>query len=445
MTKIAPFWRGLVVFPLIATAPPLHADEFRLEEAFAAGHTYRTNVQVKIAGNLVLPTEKGKQAQSATLAGASRLTFDERVLEPAEASSLRTIRTYREVQFKRTLGTQTQDAGIRPSVRRMVVIRKGEQRAPFSPDGPLTWGEIDVVRTDVFTPTLVPGLLPGAAVKPGQSWKATAAAVTELTSMQKIESGDLTVEFAGETRVDGKRMARLRISGTITGVNEDGPNRQTLDGTAFFDLDANLLTYLSIRGAHELLDGASGRSVGAINGHFIMTRTPLAEVPADLSDASLRGLTLIPNSENTLLLYDDPALGVRFLYPRAWRVGAVQGKQVTLDHAGAGGILITVEPADKVPTAEAYLREVTAFLQKEKARVAVLSNPARVREAPVALERFALDVAFEQDRARMEYAVLKQTEGGATVAARLPATASAELLAEVERIVRSLTVTKAIK
>jgi hypothetical protein len=263
--------------------------------------------------------------------------------------------------------------------------------------------------------------------------------------MQKIESGDLTVEFAGETRVDGKRMARLRISGTITGVNEDGPNRQTLDGTAFFDLDANLLTYLSIRGAHELLDGASGRSVGAINGHFIMSRSKFGEVPADLSDASLRGLTLIPNSENTLLLYDDPALGVRFLYPRAWRVGAVQGKQVTLDHAGAGGILITVEPADKVPTADAYLREVTAFLQKEKAKVAVLNNPARVREPPVALERFALDVAFEQDRARMEYAVLKQTEGGATVAARLPATASAELLAEVERIVRSLSVTKAIK
>ena len=31
---------------------------------------------------------------------------------------------------------------------------------PFSPDGPLTWGEIDVVRTDVFNPAAIPGLLP---------------------------------------------------------------------------------------------------------------------------------------------------------------------------------------------------------------------------------------------------------------------------------------------
>ena len=44
----------------------------------------------------------------------------------------------------------------------MVVIKAGERKAPFSPDGPLTWGEIDVVRTDVFNPALVPGLLPSA-------------------------------------------------------------------------------------------------------------------------------------------------------------------------------------------------------------------------------------------------------------------------------------------
>ena len=51
------------------------------------------------------------------------------------------------------------------------------------------------------------------------------------------------------------------------------------------------------------------------DGQFVMTRSAVA-LPADLSDASLRGLELKPGIENTLLLYDNPDLGVRFLYPR---------------------------------------------------------------------------------------------------------------------------------
>ena len=152
-----------------------------------------------------------------------------------------------------------------------------------------------------------------------------------------------------------------------------------------------------------------------------------------------------PDAENTQLLYDDSNLGVRFLYPRGWRVGAVQGKQVTLDHVRlGGGLLITLEPASKIPSAEDYLREVTAFLQKEKAKVSVLNHPTRVRPEPGQLDRFTLDVTFEKDAARLEYAVLKQTDGGATLAARLPAASAADLKTDVDRVVRSLSVTKKI-
>ncbi|MBX9582256.1 MAG: hypothetical protein K2X87_18285 [Gemmataceae bacterium] len=411
-----------------------------LAESFRPGHSYTVEVRVKLDGKLAVPTGKDKPPQMVPLNGASRVVYDERILDPDEA-----IRQYREVEFRRVLGSATQDAGIRPAVRRMVVIRAGDRRAPFSPDGPLTWGEIDVVRTDVFVPATIPGLLPPNAVKPGQSWKASTAAVTELTDLETIDDGGVAVELAGVTTVDNRRVARLRVFGTIRGVNQDGPNRQKLDGTAYFDLDAGLLTYLSVRGTHELLDGQTGHTVGVIDGQFTMTRRPLAQPPAGLSDAGLRGVGLKPDAENTLLLYDDPNLGVRFLYPRGWKVGAVQGRQVTLDHTRlGGGILVTVEPAGKVPAAEDYLREVTAFLQKEKAQVAVLATPARVRAEPAALDRFALAATFDKDAARMEYGVLRQADGGATVAARLPQGSAADLRPEADRIIRSLTITKRI-
>ena len=249
------------------------------------------------------------------------------------------------------------------------------------------------------------------------------------------------------TTLLGKPAAKLRISGTVRGVNEDGPNRQKLEGTAYFNTEAGIVSYLSIKGTHELLDGA-GQTVGSIEGQFIMTRLPIKgaiALPADLSDTSLRDLSLKPDAENTQLLYDDANLGVRFLYPRGWRVGAVQGKQVTLDHSRlGGGMLITLEPASKVPSAEDYLREVSAFLQKEKAKVSVLNRPVRVRPEPGQLDRFTLDVEFEKEAARLEYAVLKQTDGGATIAARLPAATAADLKIDFERVIRSMSITKKI-
>ncbi|MFO0797298.1 MAG: hypothetical protein U0804_07455 [Gemmataceae bacterium] len=417
-----------------------------LSEGFRPNHAYKVDVRVQLSGKLAVPQGKDKAPQLLPVLGSSKVVYDERVLEPDEANAQKTVRTYRDVDFRRMVGTVTQDAAVRPSVRRMVLIRANDRRAPFSPDGPLSWGEIDVVRTDVFLPATVPGLLPANAVKTGDKWAASAAAVAELTDMEKVDDGGLTVEFQGVAATDGKRLARLRISGTVRGVNEDGPNRQKLEGTAFFDLDAKFLTYLSVKGTHELLDGTSGQTTGAIEGSFILTRTPLASLPPDLSDASLRGLTLKPDAENTLLLYDDQRLGVRFLYPRGWRVGAVQGKQVTLDHSRlGGGILVTVETAAKTPAVDDYLRETTAFLEKEKARVSVAARPARIRAEPITVDRFALDVAFGTELAKMEYAVLKQTDGGATVAARLPLGSAAELRADLERVVRSMSITRRIE
>lgn len=432
-----------LLLPLALAKPAIAQEGVTLSEKFAPGHLYKVDVGVKLSGKLAVPTEKGKPPRLVALVGRSRVTYDERILAPDEPGMFKAIRHYQTIEFLRSVGDSTQDAGIRPSVRRMVVIKSEGRRAPFSPDGPLTWGEIDVVRTDIFNPVAIPGLLPSGPVKKGQTWKASAAAVAELTDMEKVESGEIAVEFVGVTEVDRKRVARLKISGTVTGVNEDGPNSQSLAGTAYFDLDAGCLVYLSIQGTHKLLDGA-GQTVGLIEGQFTMTRALFAKPPAELSDAAIAGLTLKPTAENTLLLYDNPERGVRFLYPRGWRVGAVQGKQVTLDHARGAGILITIEPAAKVPSAEDYLKETMAYLTKEKARFTVTEQPHRLRKEPVVLDRFGIDAEFGKDKVRLEYAILKQTDGGITVAARIPSADAAALKTEVERIIRSLSVSKRI-
>src|SRR6185436_6755703 len=120
-------------------------------------------------------------------------------------------------------------------------------------DGPLLWGEIELVRVDVFTPALA-DLLPDKAVRTGDRWTAATTAIEELTDLEKIEEGRIECRLDEVTTLAGRRHARVSLTGTVRGVNEDGPNKQTIDGYFFFDLESNHLSYLTFKGVHILLD-----------------------------------------------------------------------------------------------------------------------------------------------------------------------------------------------
>ncbi|HEY2783850.1 MAG TPA: hypothetical protein VGJ05_02645 [Fimbriiglobus sp.] len=393
-----------------------------------------------MSGQVNAPAGIGQPAKTVQTSGSSAISYAERVLPSDADRSSKVLRQYRELNFLRVVGDREQKADVRLSVRRMVVMRNtAGVKVPFSPDGPLTWGEIDAVRTDLFVPVLVGGLLPVKDVKPGDDWPVAVAAVTDLTEMGKIVEGGLKLKFVSVVNLNGKKLARLALTGTVTGVTEDGPSRQTLEGTAYFDLDAALLSHLSLNGIQELLD-PTGKVVGKITGRFLLTRKPVGA--DDLTDKSVQNLELKPTSENTLLFYNNSDLGVRFVYPRSWRVGAVQGNQVTLEQTRkGGGILITMEPPAKLPSAEQFLVEAKDQVKILNGKVFAADKPTKSAN----LDRFGLDAEIKGKKVRLAYAILRNTDGGATFAARLPASDAAELVRDVDRILKDLEVTKAIR
>jgi hypothetical protein len=310
---------------------------------------------------------------------------------------------------------------------------------PFSPDGPLTWGEIDLVRTDVFTPALT-GLLPAGPVRPGDRWNASLDAVQELTDLERIEEGGVSCRLEQTVTLSGRRHARVGFSGAVRGVGEDGRSRHQLEGYFFFDLESNHLSYLSINGVQQMLD-KDGKVVGKVEGHFVLTRRPQPRV-RELSDEGLRGAALEPNEDNTLLLYDNPDLGLRFLHPRRWRVAGVRGRQVALDEGKGNGMLLTVDSLKQTPTAAAYVQEVRTWLQQQKATLLSAEPPRPVQAGPPSVERFSLDVMLNRERVVLTYFVVRQGAGGVTVVARLLPADLASLAREAERIARSIQVTR---
>lgn len=434
--------RLLVLGGLLA-APALSRTEevVRLQEKFPAGYQYHVSSRVELSGTLSLPEEKNPAAPKALqVTGSSAIEYDERVLDTAADGQVqKTLRVFRRIDFQRRVGDRPQESTIRPSVRRMVVLRLKQAEVPFSPDGPLTWDEIDLVRTDVFTPALA-GLLPDRAVRPGERWTAGRSAIQELTDMERIDEGQVECRFEQLTTLSNRRHARIAFAGTVRGINEDGPNRQELDGYLFFDLESNHLSYLSLKGISWLLD-KDGKALGRVEGQFVLTRQAHVAA-ADLGNDALKGVVLEANAENTLLLYDNRDLGVRFLYPRRWRVAGVHGQQIALDEANGSGLLLTLEASARVPTGNQFLAESREFLQQQKATIAHIEQPRRVQGPPQELEHFALDANLKGQRVWMDYYVIRQAAGGATLAARLLPADLPALQKEVERVARSITVEK---
>ncbi len=217
----------------------------------------------------------------------------------------------------------------------------------------------------------------------------------------------------------------------MRGLGEDGPNRQRLDGYFYFDLESNHLSYLSLKGVQEML-GKDGKAQGKVEGTFVLTRQP-RPFCVELADAALKGVALEPSEANTLLLYDNPELGVKLLHPRRWRVAGVRGRQLALDESRGSGLLLTVEPLKTMPSIAQFHQEVTAWLKKEKATVQAASAPCAVQGPPRTLEHFGVQIEVQKQVAVMDYYVLRQAAGGATVAARVLPQHAKEVRTEVER------------
>ena len=287
-----------------------------------------------------------------------------------------------------------------------------------------------------LTPALA-GLLPQHAVKPGDRWQADTVALKELTDLEQIDDGGLTCTFESITTLVGRQQARVSFQGSVRGVGEDGTARHQLEGQLYFDLVSNHLSYVHVKGTHYLLD-KSGLEQGQVQGTFVLTREPVTQA-RELTDADLRGLVLEPNEDNSMLLFEQTDLGVRFLYPRRWRVAGVSGRQIALDEKTGNGLLLTVEPAAKMPTGAQFHQEARTWLSQQKANVFRIDNPKTL--AP-GLDNFAADAEINKQRLVLDYYVLRQGTGGATIVARLAPNDLINLRKGVDRIVRSVQLSK---
>lgn len=353
--------------------------------------------------------------------GEALVEYEERILERAPTGEpVRTVRQYQKASLVREQAGQSGEGVLRPVLNPIVILRQGTTEVPFSPKGPMTLGEVDLLRTDVFVGALG-GLLPPQGTPAGGSWKASDAAVRELTDLEMIQKGSLDCTW---TPPSGTTPARVSFRGTVEGPQEEGLARHEITGSLEPD-GLGGIRVLDMQ-ASQLLLGPGGTERGRIAGRFALERTGLAQLP-NLSDAALAGLKLTPDETNTRLQVEIAGAGLGFTMSRRWRVINQAEKQVRIALPGGAEVLMTLEGGDRLPGLGELVQEGKTQLQKENQKPGEPTTPVSREKPGVRFDYSALAAAKpDGNQDRWVYGVVRlqssptQVGSGALFAGRFP-------------------------
>lgn len=413
-----------------------HAQERKvvLREKYQAGDQYQVTATTDLTGEYEIPGDPAKKVPPKKLpkTAQARTQYDERVLAVnANQLATKTLRRYQTLQAQQRLGNDTTTAQLRGTLRHVVLQRDAGANVTFSPDGPMLLGELEQVRTDPFLPRLA-GLFPAQPVGVGQGWKVDQGSVQELTDLEQIQTGELNCTLRKIEAVDGLETAVVQFLGQVAGLGPQGPNRQTMQGTYHFDLQANRLVLLQFEVTSDLLD-KDRKQVGSSTANFKIIRKLSSAVPINTA-----GMVLDPTEDNTLLLVQEPRLGLEMVHSRRWVPRPISDHQWAIDGPSGSGLTIQFRPAANVPDAAQLRKDIEAALGKAVQGLRPEPEGPVWAEGATRVQRLAWKGTQNGKEFVFEYFLWKQGTKGALVAARYFALEAPQAQRDAERMIRSL-------
>jgi len=306
--------------PPLAVAPkvafpraPRRANTYPLRPQRSPGSVDRVVAALEVAGeNKVVQENKLQRFKMSVLAN---VTYDERVLEfsPGSDGPMRSIRHYDKAAVQLRLEEDEVQPALRDGRRLVAVQINGPSVILFSPQGPLTRDELDLLEMHGTSVSLLGyRLLPDEPVAIGDSWKHSAELMAALLDLDAVSQTDV----ASVLREASDGMAEIEMSGRVEGAVGGVSTQIELKAKYHFDLSAGRLTWFGMVARENRSVGHVGPGLEALS-RLQMKFTPLEESTV-LSDSALSGLTLRPSPELTRLSYESPEGGWRFVHDRKW-------------------------------------------------------------------------------------------------------------------------------
>jgi hypothetical protein len=300
------------MFVFVAFAPIARA-QVNLTETPASGDCFRYSVELDVIGKMIISQEGAKE--SIRLEAKARHVFGERTLTVSDGLPARSARYYEDAVASAVVDVEKVNRAL-PADRRLIVAhRSSEGQLCFSPAGPLTREELDLV-TEHFNPQCLAGLLPSKAVNVGDSWTVTPAAAQAAAQFDGLIKHNLTGKLTAAA--DGK--ATFTIEGTAEGIEHGAKVTLTVTATGTFDTNAKRIVGLTWKQKDDREQGPVAPA-SQVEATVIVKRQALAELPKELADTALAAVPKggVP-ATMSFLRHTDPKGHYVLVYPRDWHI-----------------------------------------------------------------------------------------------------------------------------
>lgn len=276
-------WRNLgVCVALLLSSGLCQAQSHRLTEESRPGDCHKYDLEMTLKGELRVSRD-GKTVPIAISASAKH-AFTERILEAKEKSyPEKAARYYSLARSDATLESQTQTRQIRGDRRLIVAQRPKDEFLCYSPAGPMTREELEVVSEHFDTLTLT-GILPTSEVKVGDSWKLPNETVQAFCQFEALISNELTVKL--EEVAEG--FATFSIGGKASGIELGSLAKLTVSGRAKYEVLPRKLVSVEWTQKDERDQGPASPAA-TLEATTIVKRSAI-EQPKELSDSALESI-----------------------------------------------------------------------------------------------------------------------------------------------------------
>lgn len=308
---ILPWFTGLLAVACSAVTSSAETA-YNLTASLGPGSLQQVQAVVEVRGDLLVEGGEG-EPQKLPIVVSGKVAYDERLLAVQDDGLRRSVRHYREAAAEIKVGQGLVTPQLNPERRILVAQIEAGEATLFSPLGPLTRDDLELV--DIQGNSLaLSGLLPQRAVRAGESWELDRGALAILLGLDTITRSDVR----GSIEPPDDSTAVLTLEGSLEGAAEGVVSKIEIKAKVNFDLTRRAVTWLAanFRERRDIGHGEPGFDVTA--------RLRLAIAPQThaepLGDQALRDLPLSATAGALLLQLTPQKSFFRLIHDRRWRV-----------------------------------------------------------------------------------------------------------------------------
>ena len=359
---------GLILASPFVAALAQGAETYDLTSALKPGQSQTVRTAVEVKGDLKLNSD-GKEVTTVPMLVQADLQYTERFLAIKADGTLKAARHYGVAEAKIQIKNTEMKQSLRNERRLFVIQHKGEDATLFSPIGPLTREELELVDAPGSS-TVLAAILPGKMTAIGDEWKLNNQTVARLLGLEAVREQDVVAKF---TKVENS-LAIFSLDGKITGAVGGVASEIDLNAKANFDLKKKAVTWLALEYGEKRAIGHAQPGYDAT----IRVRTvaePAAATP-ELSNDALAKLPLEARPEQTLIEFQAEKAGINLAHDRRWRVMVDRMDIAILRFIDRGDLIAQCNinrlaplPKDQPLSLTAFQKSVETTLSKNSGQV----------------------------------------------------------------------------